>query len=759
MRNAVEMYADIVIPVARGPFTYRVEEAEASRIRRGMGIEVRVGARKRYMGIVWRVHTCRPAFSTKPAGRLMGDGPLLTPAQMELWEWVADYYMCTLGDVMRFAMPAALKPAGLTEEEFRRGEYRPASVRYVKLGPAAADERMLHAALEGLRRAKAQYAALVAFCAAFPDGGVGGGALPRSALAVAAPVLNKLVDKGIFTLFDREVPLSGEGTLDVSRVPLAALSPAQERALEEVRNGFASQDCVLLHGVTGSGKTELYMYLIADALARGRSVLYMMPEIAMTSQLVARIRSVFGNRVTLYHSKLGDRRRAEVYRRLLGSQGGELVLGVRSAVFLPLPAAELIIVDEEHDQSYKQAEPAPRYNARDCAVWMARRWGAKCLLASATPSIESYVNATGGKYALVTLAERYGEGRLPHIVVSDSARAFRRGERRLHFDKALLDRMVAALDDGRQVMLFQNRRGFAPWVECPQCGWVAHCPRCSVTLTYHKLGDRLKCHMCGYSSSLPAGCPRCGTPTPKLMGFGTEKVEEEVAALFPSARILRLDRDTATSPARYERIVTDFERGAADVLVGTQMVTKGFDFPDLGLVGILNADNLLNYPDFRASERAYQTMTQVAGRAGRAAAGGEVVIQTMQPDHPVVRQGQTLDYEGMVRTQLAERSVFGYPPYGKLVVVSLRYRDERLLGQAAAWVAARMRSVFGERVYGPHAPVVEKVGGESYLEILLKVENGRSPARAKEALAGILEEVARHEEYKRVFVFCDVDPQ
>ena len=752
------MYADIVVPVARGPFTFRIGE-EAAGICPGMGIEVRLGARKRYMGIVWRLYDRPPGFATKPAGRLMGDAPLLTPAQMELWEWMAEYYMCTLGDVMRFAMPAALKPAGLTEEEFRRVEYRPATVRYVKLGPSVADAQALHVALEGLHRAKAQQAALLAFCAAFPDGGVGGGELPRSALSAPSVVLNKLEEKGIFSFFDREAAVGAEMPFDRAQVPLAPLSPAQTDALEEVRRGFVSQDCVLLYGVTGSGKTELYMHLMADALARGESVLYMMPEIAMTSQLVARVRSVFGSRVTLYHSRLGERRRAEIYRRLLASGGGELVLGVRSALFLPLPSFGLVIVDEEHDQSYKQAEPAPRYNARDCAVWMARRSGAKCLLASATPSIESYVNATGGKYGFVTLAERYGDGRLPRIAVSDSLRAFKRGERRLHFDKALLDRMAATLGSGRQVMLFQNRRGFAPWVECTQCGWVAHCPRCSVTLTYHKLGDRMKCHLCGYSSALPAACPRCGTPAPGLMGFGTEKVEEEVASLFPTARILRLDRDTAASPARYERIVADFERGEADVLVGTQMVTKGFDFPKLGLVGILHADNLLNYPDFRASERAYQTMTQVAGRAGRTDAGGEVVIQTMQPDHPVVRQVQSFDYEGMVRSQLVERSAFGYPPYGKLVVVNLRHRDERLLGAAAAWVAARMRTLFGERVYGPHPPVVDKIGGENYLEILLKIENGRSPARAKELLAEILKEAAGHGEYRRVFIFCDVDPQ
>ena len=753
------MYADIVVPVAHGPFTFRVAEEDAARLVPGMGIEVGIGARKRYMGIVWRVHGDPPRFPTRPAGRTMTAEPLLGRAQMELWEWVADYYMCTLGDVMRFALPAALKPAGLSEEEFRRDEYRPALVQYVRLGPAAKDEAGLVAALEGLRRSRGQQAALLAFCAAFPDEGLGGGELPRASLDASPAVLKKLSDKGILEMFGREAVRGGTAPFDASLVRPAALAPPQLRALEEIRRGFASQDCVLLHGVTGSGKTEIYIHLIAGMLAAGRSVLYMMPEIAMTSQLVARVRAVFGDRVTLYHSRLGDRRRAEVYRKLLASGGGELVLGVRSAMFLPFPALGLIVVDEEHDAGYKQTEPAPRYNARDCAVWMARKTGAKCLLASATPSIESYVNARSGKYGYVSLAERYGDARLPHVLVSDSLRAFRRGERKLHFDKALLDRTVAVLDRGRQVMLFQNRRGFAPWVECPQCGWVAHCPRCSVTLTYHRQGDRLRCHMCGYSAALPAACPKCGTPSPGLMGCGTEKVEEEAAALFPAARILRLDRDTASSPSRYERIVNDFDNGRADMLVGTQMVTKGFDFPGLELVGILNADSLLNYPDFRACERAYQTMTQVAGRAGRRGACGEVVIQTMQPDHPVVRQVQAFDYEGMVRSQLAERSVFGYPPYGRLIVVRLRHRDGLLLGQAAEWLAGRMRAVFGDRVFGPHAPVVEKVGGENYLEILLKIESGGSPARAKEALSELLKEAARHEEYRRVYVFCDVDPQ
>lgn len=754
----MQQYADIVVPIARGPFTFHIGD-RADELTPGTGVEVEIGSRKRYMGIVWRLHDDKPKFATKKAGRTMTCGPLLNTMQMRFWEWIASYYMCTLGDVMRFALPSALKPSGLSEEELRRDEYRPATVSHIRLGCAVRSAEALHAACESLKRSKAQYKALMELCSHFEDGGLSGGSLPRSELSASSQIIKKLVDKGIIETYDEEAAVLAATREHRQKYETATLTPAQHKALDEIRHSFDTRECTLLQGVTGSGKTEIYMHLIADMLAGGRSVLYMMPEIAMTSQLVARIRAVFGHRVTVYHSKMSDRHRAEVYRRLLASDGGELVLGVRSAIFLPLPSPGLIIVDEEHDASYKQSDSAPRYNARDCAVWLAHASGARCLLASATPSIESYVNATGGKYGFVTLNERYGSALLPRITISDSLRAFKRGERKLHFDKALLDRMAATLARGRQVMLFQNRRGFAPWVECPQCNWVAKCPRCSVTLTYHKQGGRMQCHVCGYSAAAPAVCPKCGTPSPRMLGLGTEKVEEETAALFPDARILRLDRDTATSPSRYERTVTDFERGAADILVGTQMITKGFDFPGLELVGILNADNMLNFPDFRASERAYQTMTQVAGRAGRSGPNGEVVIQTSQPDHPVIRQVQALDYEGMVKMQLAERSIFGYPPYGRLIKIIMHHSDDRLLNEAASWLAARARELFGSRVFGPHAPLIEKAGGESFMEIMLKIENGTSAAKVKEGLAKIISAASRHANYKRVTVFCDIDPQ
>ena len=470
----MQQYADIVVPIARGPFTFHIGDC-ADELTPSTGVEVEIGSRQRYKGKVWRLHDEKPKFATKAVGRTITCGPLLNAMQMRFWEWVASYYMCTLGDVMRFALPSALKPSGLSEEELRRDEYRPATVSHIRLGSAVSNAEALHAACESLKRSKAQYKALMELWSHFEDGGLSGGSLPRSELSASSQIIKKLVDKGIIETYDEEAAVLAATREHRQKYETATLTPAQRKALDEIRHSFDTRECTLLQGVTGSGKTEIYMHLIADMLAGGRSVLYMMPEIAMTSQLVARIRAVFGHRVTVYHSKMSDRHRAEVYRRLLASDGGELVLGVRSAIFLPLPSPGLIIVDEEHDASYKQSDPAPRYNARDCAVWLAHASGARCLLASATPSIESYINATGGKYGFVTLNERYGSALLPRITISDSLRAFKRGERRLHFDKALLDRMAATLARGRQVLLFQHRRGFAPWGECPHSSRVAKC--------------------------------------------------------------------------------------------------------------------------------------------------------------------------------------------------------------------------------------------------------------------------------------------
>lgn len=762
------LYADIVVPVARDFFTFGVGDDIAPSLGEGMGVAVQLGPRKRYTGIVWRIHSEKPPYKTvRDIEKVVYPERVVSGSQMRLWEWIAGYYMCTLGEVMRFALPPALKPSGMSGEEFERDEFRPAAVKFISLHPSIDTEEKLREACGSFGRAKAQYAALMEFCsrAGMEDGDAGGrlgAVVRRDRMQASDAILKRLEERGILSVFKRELTAaemneSRESGRETFSLPV--LTPAQCDAGSGIRESFGEHGCVLLHGVTGSGKTEIYTHLIRSELEAGRSVLYMMPEIAMTSQLVARIRRVFGDRVTVYHSRMTDRRRAEVYRRLSRSKGGELVLGVRSSVFLPLPSPGLVIVDEEHDQSYKQNENAPRYNARDCAVYMASREGAKCLLASATPSIESYMNALGGKYGLVALKERYGDARMPEIIISDTLRAVKRGERKSHFNKILLDKLAETLEAGRQAMLFQNRRAFAPYVECGTCGSAAHCPRCSVSLSYHKHDNSLRCHVCGFSTAMYHACPECGSGEMRLRGFGTEKVEEELAKLFPGARIARLDRDAASGVRKFERIISDFENRRTDILVGTQMITKGFDFSGVSLVGILNADNLLNYPDFRASERAYQVMTQVAGRAGRADGGGVAVIQTSQPGNPVIRQVQAGDYEGMVRGQLAERMAFGYPPYGRLVNVILKHRDRELLWKGACVLSGKMKQAFGDMVFGPHAPVIEKISDESIFAILLKIGNGRPSWKAKRMLSGIIGEFLETAGFRTISVSCNVDPQ
>ena len=630
----MQLYADIVLPLAQPVYTFAVPGG--TDVAAGQAVAVQFGARKFYTGIVWRVHDRRPDFKTvKPIQRVLYDAPLLSAQQMALWEWIASYYMCSLGEVMRVALPALMKPSGDTEEEFSGDEFRPRTECYVSLAAELRDEGRFHEVCEKIeRRAPKQYEALI-----------------------------------------------------------------------------------------------------------------------------ERMERIFGSRVTPYHSKLTNRRRTETYLRLNRSDGGEFVVGVRSSVFLPLKHLQLIVVDEEHDASYKQTEPAPRYNARDCAVVMARLTGGRTLLGSATPSLETWLNAASGKYGRAELTERYGDARPPEILVSDTLRAARRGERKAHFNKLLLDRIGETLDRGGQVMLFQNRRGFSPYVACSECGWTARCPHCNVTLTYHKGGRKLVCHYCGHTEDVPAKCPSCKVTDVLPMGFGTEKVEEEISRIFPEARVARLDRDSVTSEKAFSAIIADFEARRTDILVGTQMITKGFDFAGVSLVGILNADNLLNNPDFRAAERAFQLMMQVAGRAGRRDDGGEVVIQTSEPGHPVIRQVAAGDFEGMARAQLAERKAFFYPPYARLTSLTLRHRDPSVLRNGVMDLAARLRTRFGRRLLGPMTPPVDRIRGEYLVGLLLKIESGASSARARELLAAELKTFAGNPAFKSITVVVNVDPQ
>ena len=733
------LYADIVLPLYQPTYTFEV--AEGCELTTGDAVAVQFGAKAVYTGIVWRIHTERPdAKRIKTISQKLYDTPLLTAQQMAFWEWIADYYMCTLGEVMRVALPALIKPKGADEESFSEEIFTPRTVSFVRLCQALSDEDRTK--LE--RRAPRQLHVVERLEQS--------GEMRRAECDAAA--VTALRKKGIIEIFEREVEAGGEACDHNYSLP--TLSDQQSRALGEILNGFGEVQTVLLRGVTGSGKTEIYTHLIAKTLSEGGDGLYLVPEIAMTSQLLSRVKRIFGESVTPYHSKLTNLRRTEIYRRLGRSEGGELVLGTRSALFLPLRNLRLVIVDEEHDSSYKQTEPAPRYQGRDAAVMLAHLHNAQVLLGSATPSIESYVRAVTGKYREVLLSERYGGAQLPEVIISDTIRAAKRGERKSHFNKVLLDKIEERLERGEQVLLFQNRRGYSPYISCGDCGWSARCPHCNVTLTLHG-GNKLTCHYCGYSEPMPKRCPACQTAEVAPMGFGTEKIEQEISALFPEARVARLDRDTVTSDSACKRIVEAFERGETDILVGTQIITKGFDFSRVTLVGVLNADNLLNAPDYRASERAFQTIMQFAGRGGRGTERGEVIIQTAEPDHPILQQIARGDYEAMAREQSAERQSFFYPPYSRLVGLTLRFHDIKVLHGAAVELATALRQRFAQRVLGPTVPPIDRVRGEHIVEIMLKIESGASFARARKILREVIDAVMRKKEYRNIVTICNVD--
>ena len=734
-------FADIILPLAQPCYTFAV--GEHPNISVGDAVAVQFGKQAVYTGIVRRLHDEPPKSGrTKSIISRLYDTPLLSPEQIRFWEWMADYYMCTIGEVMRMALPTTIKPHARNVAEFE--PYAPRCERILKLTDAVpkGDE------MERMRRRAPRRAALVEQLRE------AGGELPRCAVEADAAVISALVKAGIVTVFERECasqfsPISGAS--------LPSLSAPQTTALEQVCEQFEQHNVVVLHGVTGSGKTEIYARLIADTLARGEDVLYLVPEISLSQQLVARMRLMFGERVTAYHSKLTPQRRTRIYTDLLRAPSGNFVIGARSALFLPFARLGLVVVDEEHDSSYKQSEPAPRYNGRDAAIMLAAIHGAKTLLGSATPALESYANTLSGKYGYVALGERYGDALPPQIILSDTIRAAKRGERKSHFNTILLDKIEERLGRGEQVMLFQNRRGYSPYIECPECGWTARCPHCNVTLSQHASGASLKCHYCGYTSPAPRRCPACRTAEVRPMGFGTERVEEEIQRIFPTARILRLDGDTATSDAAYQRIISGFARHEADILVGTRIIAKGLDFERVTLIGILNADNLLNAPDFRAGERAWQTIVQMAGRCGRRNGEGEVIVQTSDPQHALLTLAAEPLYEKMAATILAERKLFSYPPYTRLIRITLRDADAQRLATTATALGGALRERFGARVFGPVSPLLDRLRGEHIVEIMLKIEVESSFARAKQILREQIDALRHESGNRKTVIICDVD--
>ncbi len=820
----MEKFVDVILPLPlHACFTYALPPVMDGEVQTGCRVVVPFGRKKFYTGIVREVHDRKPeGYEVKEVSAVLDGQPILLPVQFKFWEWLADYYLCTLGDVYKAALPSGLKLESetvvecnpdfeaeepLTEREQRvldllaaepvqtvtrlekdsglknvlavvkalldkeaifvkeelRRTYKPKTETRVRLTEAARNERRLHFFFDELqRRAPKQLDLLMKYIEL--SGCLGGQAvrevskselLKRSGATPA--VFAGLVDKGVFEVYHREVGRLATGVQAL--MPLNELNPHQQRACDEIRAAFREKNVCLLHGVTSSGKTELYIHLIDEAVRQGKQVLYLLPEIALTTQITERLKRVFGGRLGVYHSKFPDAERVEVWQKQLSSAPYDIILGVRSSVFLPFTRLGLVIVDEEHENTYKQQDPAPRYHARNAAIVLASLCGAKTLLGTATPSIESWYNATeGGKYALVELKERYQEIQLPEIIPVDIKELQRKKRMNGPFSPLLLQYVREALEQKEQVILFQNRRGFAPMIECHTCGWVPKCANCDVSLTYHKGLNQLTCHYCGYTQPVPRRCPACEGVDLRNRGFGTEKIEDEVKALFPEARVARMDLDTTRTRAAYERIIADFEQGRTDILIGTQMVSKGLDFDHVSVVGILSADTMLNYPDFRAYERAFQLMAQVAGRAGRKNKRGRVVLQTKSVDHPIIPQVIRNDFESMVAGQLAERQMFRYPPYYRLVYVYLKHRNEALLDMMAQAMGAKLRAVFGQRVLGPDKPPVARIQTLFIRKLVVKIEMNASMARARQLLQQVQREMVAEDRFKSLIVYYDVDP-
>ena len=731
-------FADIVLPLAQPAYTFAL--GEGMEVRVGDAVAVQFGKNAVYTGIVWRLHDTPPAKGTaKPILKVLYDKPLLSELQMRFWEWIADYYICSVGEVMRVALPSIIKSKARCEDEFE--PYTPKREITVGLVADAFTEEVRE---KMARRAPKRYEAL---CAIEKAGGVA----PRHAVELDSTALKALCKVGLVEMGERDYTLDCEW----SKTLLPRLSSAQSKALNEIQNGLTDKRVALLHGVTSSGKTEIYTHLIEERLSQGEDVLFLVPEISLTTQLVERMRGLFGESVTVYHSKLTPQQRTKLYTDMLSSESGNFVVGARSALFLPYKKLGLVVVDEEHDSSYKQSEPNPRYNGRDAAIMLAALHNAKVVLGSATPSLESYANHLSGKYAYTLLTERYGGVEMPDIRISDTVRNVKRNERKLHFNKELLDGIAERLECNEQVILFQNRRGYSPYMECPSCGWSARCPHCNVTLSAHQQKGRMVCHYCGYNEPIQRYCPNCKTSELKPMGFGTERVEEAISELFPDARVLRLDGDTATSSAAYNRIIGAFARHEADILVGTQIVSKGLDFADVTLIGILNGDNLLASPDFRAEERAWQLIMQVAGRSGRRDKRGEVIIQTAEPTHPIY---STIgDYDKLASKLLAERKQFGYPPFVRIVKIAMRSANQKQLVDSSLKLGEQLRNRFGRRVLGPVTPLIDRVRGEWRVELMLKVEVEASFAKARAILREEIAHLREVKEYRNITIICDVD--
>ena len=812
-------FIDVILPIPlEKTFTYQVSQTEANFLKIGMRVAVPFGKSKIYTALVLKVHTEEPQlYEAKGIHQILDDEPITSETQVKLWHWIADYYLCTLGEVMRAALPNAfllesetiiqknnlveIKDSELEDDEFLVVEalhhqssltihevasiierknalpvikrlldkqfitvqeelyekYKPKLVRYVKLHSEFSSERALQNLLEDLSRAPRQKEVILTLfsISATTKKPVRVSMLTEKSQASSA-IIKALIDKGILEEYhiqhDR-VEYNENETKGSKQ-----LNTFQQTALSDISKAFNNEKVVLLHGVTSSGKTEVYVKLIEETLKNDKQVLYLLPEIALTTQLVTRLQNYFGEKVTVFHSRYSVNERVEVwYNMLNNSSKTQIILGARSSVLLPFHNLGLILVDEEHEQSFKQFDPAPRYHARDTAIVLGQYFKANVLLGSATPSLESYYNAQVGKYAFTQIMERFNKVLMPEIELVDIKEKQRKRLMTGHFSDRMLEEMKEALVEGHQIILFQNRRGFSPIIECNTCGHSPQCPNCDVSLTYHQFKNELRCHYCGYHIAMQEQCMACGSHELDSKGFGTEQVEEEVKELFPDAVTARMDLDTTRGKYAYEKIITDFEQQTTDILIGTQMLSKGLDFRNVKLVGIMNADSMLNFPDFRAHERSFQLMLQVAGRAGRTEERGKVLIQTYNPYHTILQQVSTNDYEGMYKDQLNERYQYKYPPIYRLIKITLKHRDFNKVNLASEWMAKSLRQAFGTMILGPEFPPVSRIRNQYHKNILIKIPPKQSLVKTKEAIVKINNSFKSIKDFSPVKVILNVD--
>ena len=755
------MFVDVILPLPLdGVFTYSVPASMEGQVQRGFRVLVPLGRNKTYVGVISDIHNKAPeGYQTKDILQVLDVSPVLLDSQLKLWQWIADYYMSPLGEVYKAALPSGLK----AEDGFR-----PKTELYIRLTDKFKNEQALHVALNMLQRAGKQLTAFVDYLALSHWDTLSGQTCQEPIVEItrdelinsshaSLQTLNALVKRGLLETYELEVGRLNHGG-DPHLENIKPLSSVQQDAYNQIQFSFLKKNVTLLHGVTSSGKTEIYIHLIRQALEQKKQVLYLLPEIALTVQIMQRLQHVFGNRLGIYHSKYSDAERVEIWQKQLSRHPYDVILGARSAVLLPFQNLGLVIIDEEHETSYKQQDPAPRYHARSAAIVLAQMFGAKTLLGTATPSLESYHNAKTGKYGLVTLQERYKGIELPEIQIVDIQDLQRRKMMNGPFSPLLLAKTREALERGEQVILFQNRRGYAPMIECKQCGWVPHCQHCDVSLTFHRNFNQLTCHYCGFTYQVPTECPACGCKDLRTKGYGTEKIEAEVQDIFPEARIARMDLDTTRSRQAYERIISDFSAGRTNILIGTQMVSKGLDFDKVSVVGILNADSMLNYPDFRAYEHAFMMMAQVSGRAGRKGKRGLVILQTKSPGLPILDQVVRNDYPAFYQSLIAERQQFHYPPYYRLVYVYLKHRQDALVESASIEMSSRLRQLFGVRVLGPDKPAVAKVKSLSIRKLVLKCEFGLNMADVRKYLALAQQQMLQDKRYSTLQIYFDVDP-